>query len=193
MKLWVSTCNNHKLREIGEILGPGFEIASLLDFRDFPDVEETGMTFQANAAIKARVLWEHVHEPVFADDSGLEVDALNGRPGVNSKRYSAPDPTSEKNIDKLLTELDGIPDERRSARFRCAIIYIDSTGREHLFEGTLEGRIARERHGTGGFGYDPVFWLPTKNCSVAECRAEEKNAISHRGRAVSALKAFLTK
>ncbi|MFZ2960226.1 MAG: RdgB/HAM1 family non-canonical purine NTP pyrophosphatase [Candidatus Ozemobacteraceae bacterium] len=192
MRVWISTRNAHKVLEIAEILGSEYEIASLLDLPEFPDVEETGTTFQANAGLKARALWKLLREPVFADDSGLEVDALGGKPGIYSQRYSEPDPTPEKNIDKLLTALQGIPDERRTARFRCAVVYIDHPGKEHLFEGSLEGRIAIERHGNGGFGYDPVFWLPEKNKSVAELDAEEKNAISHRGRAIAALKLFLT-
>jgi XTP/dITP diphosphohydrolase len=191
MKLWVASQNPHKVEEIGQILGPSMEVRSLLDLPGFPDIDESGSTFRENALIKARALWEKVREPVFADDSGLEVDALHGRPGVHSMRYSAPNPTHEKNIDKLLGELAQIPLERRTARFRCCVAFLDAQGREQFFDGAIEGRIAFERRGTGGFGYDPVFFLPDLQKTVAELAPTEKNAISHRGRAVAALKAFL--
>lgn len=191
MKIWVATRNAHKVEEIAEILGPGVEVRSMLDLPEFPDVEETGTTFRDNAALKARALYQHLREPVFADDSGLEVDALDGRPGVYSNRYSAPNPTSEKNIDKLLHELREVPAGRRGARFRCSIVFIDEAGSEHAFDGTLEGEIGYERRGKGGFGFDPVFMLPERGCSVAELSSDEKNRISHRGRAVAALKVML--
>jgi XTP/dITP diphosphohydrolase len=191
MKIWVATRNAHKVEEIAEILGPGVEVRSMLDLPEFPDVEETGANFRDNAALKARALYQHLHEPVFADDSGLEVDALGGRPGVYSNRYSAPNPSSEKNIDKLLLELGDVPVGKRGARFRCSIVFIDADGREHVFDGTLDGEIGYERRGKGGFGFDPVFMLPDRGCSVAELSSEEKNRISHRGRAVAALKTML--
>lgn len=192
MKIWVATRNAHKVEEIAEILGSGVEVRSMLDLPEFPDVEETGTTFRDNAALKARALYQHLREPVFADDSGLEVDALGGRPGVYSNRYSAPNPSSEKNIDKLLGELGNVPAGKRGARFRCSIVFIDAAGHEHAFDGTLEGEIGYERRGKGGFGFDPVFMLPERGCSVAELSSEEKNRISHRGRAVAALKTMLS-
>jgi XTP/dITP diphosphohydrolase len=167
------------------------KVLSLLDLPNFVQAEETAETFQENALLKARALWDKLHEPVFADDSGLEVDALGGRPGVRSMRYSEPDPTHEKNIDKLLLELSACPEKKRTARFRCAIIFIDEHGKDHLFEGTVEGVIGFERQGRGGFGYDPVFCIPEKKKSLAELSSEEKNEISHRGRAVQKLKEFL--
>ncbi len=191
MKLWIATGNRHKLQEIGAILGSTVNLRCQLDLPDIGDVAETGHTYQENAEIKARALWELVKEPVFADDSGLEVDALGGRPGIHSQRYSAPNPTHEKNIDKLLNELADLPEEKRSARFRCVVCYIDTKGVSAFFEGTLEGRIGFERRGRGGFGFDPVFMLPERGCSVAELSEEEKNRISHRGRAVEALKRHL--
>jgi len=191
MKLWIATGNRHKLQEIGAILGSSAELHCQLDVEGMGEVAETGSTYHENAEIKAKSLWECVREPVFADDSGLEVDALGGRPGIHSQRYSAPNPTHEKNIDKLLGELAQLPSEKRSARFRCVICFIDEAGTSHFFEGTLEGRIGFERHGKGGFGFDPVFMLPERNCSVAELSDEEKNSISHRGRAVAKLKRYL--
>lgn len=191
MKLWIATGNRHKLQEIGAILGSTVNLRCQLDLPGMGDVAETGHTYHENAEIKAKALWELVKEPVFADDSGLEVDALGGRPGIHSQRYSAPNPTHEKNIDKLLNELADLPEEKRSARFRCVVCYIDDAGSATFFEGTLEGWIGFERRGKGGFGFDPVFMLPERGCSVAELSEEEKNRISHRGRAVEALKRHL--
>lgn len=191
MKLWIATGNRHKLQEIGAILGESVNLRCQLDIPGIGDVAETGCTYHENAEIKARALWELVKEPVFADDSGLEVDALGGRPGIHSQRYSAPNPTHEKNIAKLLSELGDLPEEKRSARFRCVVCYINRGGTPTFFEGTLEGRIGFEPRGKGGFGFDPVFMLPERGCSVAELSEEEKNRISHRGRAVEALKRYL--
>lgn len=190
-QIWVATRNAHKVQEIAEILGAGFLLRSLLDRPDLPDVEETGSSFYENAAIKARSLWNIVREPVFADDSGLEVDALDGRPGIHSNRYSGPEHTHEKNISKLLVELRSVPPERRTARFRCTIVYIDAAGSESSFDGVFDGYICDEPRGTEGFGYDPVFVVPESGKTVAELDAATKNSISHRGRAVVALKRLL--
>jgi XTP/dITP diphosphohydrolase len=191
MNIWVSTRNAHKAEEIAQILGSACSIKTLLDLPDFPDIEEDGDSYSANALLKAKALWQKVKEPVFADDSGLEVDALNGRPGIHSARFSGPDTNHPRNIAKLLAELGDLPIDKRSARFRCVIVYLDQQGVPHEFVGTVEGYIGNECLGTGGFGYDPVFMLPDRGCSVAQLPADEKNAISHRGRAVEALKAFL--
>lgn len=191
MKLWIATGNAHKVEEIKEIMGDAFELKSLLDIPDFPEIEENGTTYKENALIKAKTLWDIVKEPVFADDSGLEVDALNGEPGLRSARYSSPNPTHEKNIDKMLKELTDVPENKRLARFRTMIIYIDSEGNTHDFEGVFPGTIGHERYGGGGFGYDPIFYLPERKCSVAQLPASEKNRISHRGIAVAKLKKFL--
>ena len=189
--IWVATGNAHKLEEIGEILGPGVQLKSFKDIANAPEVVENGETYLANAEIKARALFGLVNEPVFADDSGLEVDALNGQPGIHSARYSGPDTNHERNIDKLLDELADVPESKRTARFRCVIVYIDENGKSHKFEGVFPGQISFERSGKGGFGYDPIFFLPKHGCSVAELQAEEKNRISHRGIAVKNLKDFL--
>ncbi len=191
MVLWFGSKNAHKVGEVGEILGSGFQLKSLLDLPDFPDVEEDGATYLENARLKARSIWNHVKAPVFADDSGLEVDALAGRPGIHSSRYSAPNPTPQKNIDKLLGELGTLPPEKRTARFRCTIVFIDAGGKEHVFEGILEGWIGFERRGTEGFGFDPVFVVSGRKETVAELPADEKNRISHRGLAVQHLHDFL--
>lgn len=191
MKLWVATRNAHKAEEIAHILGPACQIKTLLDLPDFPDIDESGDSYRANAELKARALWEKVKEPVFADDSGLEVDALNGRPGIHSARFSGPDTNHPRNIAKLLEELGDLPVDKRSARFRCEIIYLDQSGNAHEFVGTLEGYIGFSCAGSAGFGYDPVFMLHERGCSVAQLANHEKNAISHRARAVEKLKAFL--
>lgn len=191
MNLWVSTRNAHKAEEISQILAPGCSIKSLLDLPEFPDVDENGLTYRENAELKARALFAHVKEPVFADDSGLEVDALNGRPGIHSARFSGLDTNHARNIDLLLAELRGLPDDARCARFRCVIVYIDANGIAHEFVGTLEGKIGYECLGEAGFGYDPVFMLPERGCSVAQLPAAEKNKISHRAVALAKLKTFL--
>ncbi|NCB38548.1 MAG: RdgB/HAM1 family non-canonical purine NTP pyrophosphatase [Erysipelotrichia bacterium] len=191
MNLWVSTRNAHKAEEIGHMLAPVCRIKSLLDLPEFPDIDENGSTYRENAELKARTLFNHVGEPVFADDSGLEVDALNGRPGIHSARFSGLDTNHPRNIRKLLDELHDVPDAARTARFRCVIVYIDAMGISHEFVGILEGKIGYEPLGEGGFGYDPVFMLPDRKCSVAQLPADEKNKLSHRAFAVAKLKAFL--
>ncbi|MBF0409044.1 MAG: RdgB/HAM1 family non-canonical purine NTP pyrophosphatase [Candidatus Riflebacteria bacterium] len=191
MKLWAATKNSNKAREIRQILGDKIEISTLLDVPNFPEIAETGNTFEENALIKVQTLWNYVREPAFADDSGLEVDALKGAPGVHSSRFSAPEPSDSKNIDKLFAELKDVPAAKRTARFRCVIVFLDENGSPRTFEGTLEGLIGFERKGTNGFGYDPVFILPGKNRTLAEISAGEKNLISHRGKAVEALFQFL--
>lgn len=191
MNLWVSTRNAHKVEEIKEILGPQCFIRSLFDLPGFPDVEENGFTYRENAEKKARALFDKVNEPVFADDSGLEVDALQGRPGIHSARFSGNDTNHARNIVRLLEDLRDVPEHKRTARFRCVIVYIDSSGQAHEFVGLLEGRIGFVCQGDGGFGYDPVFLLPERNCSVAQLPACEKNRISHRAYAVEKLKKFL--
>lgn len=193
MKLWIATQNSHKISEIREIMGDRFELKSLLDIKDFADIEENGTTYYENALIKAKALWNVIKEPVFADDSGLEVDALDGAPGLLSSRYSSPNPSHEKNIVKLLNALESIPDEKRTAKFKSVVVYIDKEGNSHKFEGIFPGVISKNRSGEGGFGYDPIFYLPEKKCSVAELPADEKNRISHRGIAVKKLKEFLLK
>ncbi len=184
-----ATNNAHKLRELREITAGVLNVLSLADINCHDDIPETADTIEGNAEIKANYIKEHYGYDCFADDTGLEVDALDGEPGVRSARYAGEDCISENNIDLLLRNLEG--QSNRSARFRTAIalrIGNDVT----LFEGIVNGTILTERHGTGGFGYDSIF-APTEadGRSFAEMSADEKNAISHRGRATAALINYL--
>ena len=181
-KLIVATHNAHKLREIGEIL-PGWEIAG-----EDAGVEETGSTFAENALIKARaVAARHPGAWVLADDSGLAVDALGGAPGVRSARYAGRDGDTPANNALLLKNLAGVADRR--AHFACVLAFVAPCGRESLFEGRCDGRIAEAPSGAGGFGYDPLFIPDGHDRSFADLSPAEKNAISHRGRALAALRA----
>lgn len=188
MKIYFATGNSGKLREAREILGPSFEVLSPLDAGVEGEAEETGATFIENSLLKAQFLFDRLGESCFADDSGLEVDALGGAPGIYSARYAS-DHIFADNIDRLLSELEKIYGKSDSeeafpgaARFRCVTTLILPDGVPHYFEGTVEGSIARRRHGDGGFGYDPVFVpdaFPGK--TIAELPEDVKNGISHRG------------
>ena len=181
-KLVIATRNPGKAREMAAVLaGLPYEIVSLSDYPDAPEVEETGATFVENAVIKARAYAALTGELTLADDSGLEVDALDGAPGVLSSRFAPSDP---KRIAKLLKMMKDVPDGRRSARFRCAIAIAAPDGRVETCEDSLEGVIAREPRGGNGFGYDPILYLPELGKHVAELAPAEKNAISHRGKAL---------
>lgn len=189
MKLVFATNNRHKIEEVKAILGDRFELVSLAEIGCTEDIPETAETFKGNALMKARYVREHYGTDCFADDTGLEVDALGGAPGVHSARYAG-NHDSEANIDKLLRELEKYSD--RKARFRTVIALI-LDGEEYLFEGKVEGTIAKERMGEGGFGYDPVFVPDGYSQSFAQLGMEIKNSISHRGRAVAELCKFLNK
>ena len=196
MKIVFATNNQHKLQEIREILGDQFEILSLADIGCHEDIPETGNTLEANAHQKAEYVFDHYHIDCFADDTGLEVDALRGAPGVHSARYAeGTDHNSEANMAKLLRELGD--NDNRKARFRTVISLIQMEGgnpvcsREYQFEGVVEGRIDREKHGSDGFGYDPVFIPEGYDKSFAELGEEIKNQISHRARAVKKLAEWL--
>ena len=196
MKIVFATNNQHKLQEIREILGDQFEILSLADIGCHEDIPETGDTLEANAHQKAEYVFDHYHIDCFADDTGLEVDALGGAPGVHSARYAeGTDHNSEANMAKLLRELGD--NDNRKARFRTVISLIQMEGgnpvcsREYQFEGVVEGRIDREKHGSEGFGYDPVFIPEGYDKSFAELGEEIKNQISHRARAVKKLAEWL--
>ncbi len=189
MNIWVATSNPHKVDEISSILAP-IKIKSFLDLENPPSIDENGSTYSENAYIKAKALFDIVKEPVFADDSGLEVDALDGKPGIHSARFSGPDTNHARNVAKMLDVLKDVPDEKRTARFRCVIVYLDKDGNKHEFCGILEGKIGYKTLGNGGFGYDPIFMLPQKNCSVAELSSDEKNVISHRAYALEKLKNY---
>lgn len=197
MRIVFATNNAHKLEEIRAILGHSHDILSLNDIQCHTDIPETADTLEGNALQKARYVWDHYHLSVFADDTGLEVDALGGAPGVYSARYAGgAGHDSEANMAKLLRELHGHTD--RTARFRTVIALILADGSdkgfsEHLFEGKVEGRIATERQGSEGFGYDPLFVPDGYDESFAQLGTAVKNCISHRARAVARLTDFLSK
>lgn len=191
MKLVIATKNRGKARELGDLLkGLDIEVLSLSDFPSAVLPPEDGKTFRENALKKARAVFEATGLPSLADDSGLVVDALYGRPGIFSARYAGEGASDEDNYRKLLGELEGVATEKRSARFVCALAYKDK-GREEVFEGELKGRIAASPRGVNGFGYDPVFEIERLNKSAAELSPAEKNAISHRAEALKRFKAWL--
>ena len=184
MKIILATQNQGKIRELQELLvDEGIEVLSLLDIPDWEDVEETGETFADNAALKARAALERTGLIALADDSGLEVDALGGAPGVYSARYAGEPKDDERNNDKLLDLLVTTSDEQRTARFRCALVMATPFGKEYLTEGAVEGQILRQRRGQDGFGYDPIFYLPEYARTMAELTLTEKNELSHRAQA----------
>ena len=188
MELVFATNNAHKLEEVRQILGDRFKVLSLNDINCHEDIPETGDTFQDNALQKARYVKEHYGYDCFADDTGLEVKALNGAPGVHSARYAG-DHDSEANMTKLLQELEKKSD--RSAQFRTVVALI-LNGQEVLFEGIVTGQIATERHyGDGGFGYDPIFVPDGYTETFSQMSSQGKNLISHRGRAVRKLADYL--
>jgi len=190
MKIVFATNNKHKLEEIKDILGKDFEIVSLDEIGCHEDIPETGLTLEENARQKSSYVVEHYGQNCFADDTGLEVDALNGEPGVHSARYAeGTDHDSEANMRKLLSKMANVKD--RTARFRTVISLIIN-GVEHQFEGRVEGRIATEKHGKEGFGYDPIFIPEGYDKSFAELGEEVKNQISHRARAVKKLAEYLS-
>ena len=190
-KIVFATNNAHKLEEIRAILGDRLQILGLSEMGCHDDIPETADTLEGNALLKARWVSEHYGVDCFADDTGLEVDALGGRPGVHTARYAFPDRHDpEANTLKLLDELKDA--DTRTARFRTAIAYIDEAGEEHLFEGIVNGSIAEAERGTEGFGYDPVF-CPEEGCgkTFAELGVDVKNRISHRARAVAQFAKYL--
>ena len=211
MKIVFATNNLHKLQEVRQILGDSFEVLSLKDIGCDVDIPETGQTLEENALQKARYVYDNYHIDCFADDTGLEVEALNGAPGVYSARYAAMEPTgstdspkshdSEANMARLLRELSD--KDNRKARFRTVIALIQkkdvcpcgctSIKQEHLFEGIVNGEITTERSGAEGFGYDPIFRPEGFEHTFAEMNAEQKNGISHRGRATAKLAEYLLK
>ncbi len=187
-QLVFATNNEHKLRELAEILKGEFKLLSLNDISCSDDIPETGNTLEANASQKSFYIWDRYRMDCFSDDTGLEVAALNNEPGVRSARYAGEGRKANDNIDKVLA---GLKDkEDRKACFRCVISLIIK-GKEYLFEGRVDGQILPERHGSSGFGYDPVFLPDGFTQSFAEMDAETKNSISHRGRAVQKLVRFL--
>ena len=185
--------NPGKVREINQLLeNLGLQVRPQGEF-GVADAEETGLTFVENAILKARNAALHTGLPAIADDSGIEVDALNGAPGIYSARFAGAGASDRDNLEKLLAELQGVPEEGRSARFQCLLVYLrHATDPTPLIcQGTWEGSILFEPRGENGFGYDPVFYVPTHDCSSAELDADVKNSLSHRGQALRKLVAAL--
>ena len=188
MKLVFATNNLHKLKEVQEMLSNSIEVLSLKDIGCFEDIEETESTLEGNAKLKADYITEKYGFDCFADDTGLEVEALDGKPGVYSARYAGEHGNAEKNMEKLLNELQN--KSNRKAKFRT-IIALNLRNKQYLFEGICEGEILNEKTGVKGFGYDPIFKPSNASCSFAEMNSEEKNIISHRGIAIQELVQFL--
>lgn len=190
MEIIFATGNRHKLEEAQQILGDKYTLKTPADFGITEDIPETADTIEGNALQKVQYIWDKVHMPCFADDTGLFVDALDGAPGVHSARYAGEDKKAEDNVKKLLQEMEGRSD--RSARFRC-IVALMMDGQPKMFEGKVEGVITTKPSGNGGFGYDPVF-APEKygnERTFSELTAQEKNEISHRGEAMRLLAEYL--
>ena len=189
-RIVLATGNAGKLKEIREIFsGVDVGIVAQSDF-DTPEAIEDGLSFVENAIIKARNAAVHTGLAALSDDSGIEVDALNGEPGIHSARYAADD---ESNIQRLLRELEGVPEEKRTARFQCVMVYLRHANDPVpvIAQGAWEGKILMSPQGQGGFGYDPVFYVPELDCSAAELSAADKNRLSHRGKALGQMLDYL--
>lgn len=194
MKVVLASGNKKKIRELTDILAPfDMDIVPQSEF-NVPEADETGLTFVENAILKARNAARVTGLPALADDSGIEVDALNGAPGIYSARFSGADATDDKNNALLLEKLDQVPEQARTARYQAVIVFMrhadDPT--PLIAQGSWEGRILRAPQGDGGFGYDPLFWVEEKQCSAAQLSAEAKHSLSHRGKALARLQAVLT-
>ncbi|HIS24232.1 MAG TPA: RdgB/HAM1 family non-canonical purine NTP pyrophosphatase [Candidatus Faeciplasma gallinarum] len=190
MDLILASNNKDKLKEVKRILSPyGFNVKSQSEAGIHLEAEETGTTFAENSAIKAKALYDIIHKPVIADDSGLEVDALGKEPGVYSARYGGEGVDDIGRCYLVLNKLEGVPDSKRTARFVCVITYIDENGEMTQFDGKIEGRIGYERIGDNGFGYDPIFVVGDR--TLAQYSEDEKNAVSHRGEALRKLEEYL--
>jgi len=185
MQIVLATNNEDKIREIRHLLDDlPITVMTRDDFLEFPDVEETGSTLEENAALKARAISDFCDLPALADDSGLEVDALDGAPGVRSSRFAGDNVTYADNNRKLLAELEDVPPDKRTARFRCVIAVCWGGDEIETVEGVAEGFIATDSAGIAGFGYDPVFFYPPAGKRFSEMTVEEKNLVSHRGKAL---------
>ena len=191
MKIILATHNRDKEKELQNSLqGINVEICSLFDFPEIGDIEETGTTLLENSLLKARTVFDITGIPTIADDTGLEVDFLDGAPGVYSARYAGNNVSYQDNVNKLLIELDGVPREKRKAKFRTVVTYIDKND-ELWTEGHIDGKISESIIGDGGFGYDPIFFVPHIGKTFAELSSAEKNKISHRGIALQKLRKIL--
>lgn len=181
--IWIATSNLHKVEEFKTMLGKDVCVKCLKDFDKTLDIIEDGKTFEENALIKARALFNEIHEPVISDDSGLEVDAMNKEPGVHSARWMGED-TSYTIKNQAI--IDAVKGKDKTARFVCVIAYIDQNGQEHTYRGTIEGQINDKIVGENGFGYDPIFYYPPFKTTTANVSEEMKNKVSHRGKALEA-------
>ena len=194
-KIVMASGNAGKLAEIRRLLnGLGVEVIAQSEL-GVSDADETGVTFAENSLLKARHAADATGLPAIADDSGIAVDALDGRPGVYSARYAGPGASDEDNVMKLLEELKGVPDEQRTARFQCLMVYMEHAGDPTplICQGTWEGAILHAPRGDNGFGYDPVFHVPGHDCSSAELDPETKNSLSHRGKALACIVQMLSR
>ena len=194
MQLVLATNNRDKIREIKHLLEElPVTILTADDFLEFPDPEETGATLVENALLKARAIAEFTELAALADDSGLEVDALNGAPGVYSSRYAGENVSYKDNYTKLLREMAGVPQDKRTARFRCVMAIVWEDGTIDTVEGVAEGMITTNVQGEQGFGYDPVFFYPPLNKRFSEMTLDEKNQVSHRGKALQAARELIVR
>lgn len=192
LEVIVATRNKGKIREIKEALkGLGLRVYALSDFPDVPEIEEDGRSFAENALKKAHFYSKYFGKVTIADDSGLEVDGLGGLPGIYSARYAGEGASSQENNQKLLREMQGLPVSKRGARFKCIIAVVSHDGKEAVAEGSCKGRIGFKEKGKKGFGYDPLFILPNSKKTMAELSLEEKNAMSHRGKALSKIRRII--
>ena len=184
--------NRNKAQEIQMLLGNQFHVILQQAF-DIPPIEETGSTFEENALLKAKTVYDIIGLPVIGDDSGLEVVALNNQAGVYSSRFAGDNASDDDNIDKLLRKMHNMPTEKRTAKFRCVVAFLGTSSDDQpvFFEGEWAGYIAKERRGKNGFGYDPVFVDLQSNLTAAELESDQKNKISHRAKAVQSLKSYL--
>lgn len=188
-EIMIATSNAHKVEEFREMLEPlGIQVRSLLDLEEKVEIEETGTTFAENAMIKALSVHERLGIPVISDDSGLEVDAMDKAPGVYSARFLGYDTPYEEKNQYIMDQVKG---KTRTARYVCAIAYVEEDGAGHVFTGVVEGEIVDHARGEKGFGYDPIFYYPPYGATLAEVSEEKKNAISHRGRALAQLIAYM--
>ncbi|HWA82206.1 MAG TPA: RdgB/HAM1 family non-canonical purine NTP pyrophosphatase [Fimbriimonadaceae bacterium] len=194
-KLVVATHNRKKAGEMIQILSkrfPGVEFLTLADYPNAPEPEETGMTYAENASIKALSAAKATGEWSLADDAGLEIDAMGGEPGLHSKRFEGEETPFPEKMRRILERMKDTPEAERDARFRCCVVLASGDGNPTVFEATCEGRIALAPSGVGGFGYDPIFFLPEQGCTMADLTAEEKHAISHRGKVLKMAGDYLT-
>lgn len=188
----IATKNSGKVKDFEQLFkSKGFVIKSLLDYPEIPDVEETGKTFAENAKLKSEQISTILQRAVIADDSGLSIDALDGEPGVYSARYAGEQKDDQDNIKKVLLNLEGVPYEKRTARFHCALALTIPNQETYLVDGTCEGIISTQSKGEHGFGYDPIFFLPEQNKTMAQLSSEEKNKISHRANALKKLQSMI--